>query len=134
MRGARAKSKLGVAGAPYCTAACHPSTQLPIGISDAIPKRAWKKKKAYGLADVAGLATAVITQKDLAVKEKLITTEVLTAQKQRQKMASCNPPARARRPASISHTFSDSESEEDTNLPSSAAPPRLDGPQQYEED
>jgi hypothetical protein len=81
-----------------------PSTQLPIGISDAIPKRAWKKKKAYGLADVAGLATAVITQNDLAVKERLLPrSSQHKAKAESGVMRSACP--RAREPATISHTF-----------------------------
>ena len=44
--------------------------QLPIGIPDAIPKRAWRKKKTYGPADVAGLTSAEIVCRDLLAKDK----------------------------------------------------------------
>jgi hypothetical protein len=104
-----------------------PSTQLPIGISDAIPKRAWKKKKAYGLADVAGLATAVITQNDLAVKERLLPRSSQRKSKSRKWRYAIRLSARPRARNDLTH-ISDSESEADTNLPSFTAPPRLDGP------
>jgi hypothetical protein len=74
VRVARAKSMLGVVGTishRRMPPNNDTSTQLPIGISDAIPKRTWEKK-AYGLVDVARLTTALITQKDLAIKEKLL--------------------------------------------------------------
>jgi hypothetical protein len=44
--------------------------QLPIGISDAIPRKVWRKKMTHGLADAAELTAAVAAQRDLAAKEK----------------------------------------------------------------
>jgi hypothetical protein len=110
-----------------------PSTQLPIGISDAIPKRAWKKKKVYGLADVVGLATAVIAQNDLAVKERLLPRSSQHKSKSRKWRYAIRLSARPRARNDLTH-ISDSESEVDTNLASFTAPPRLDGPSKHEED
>jgi hypothetical protein len=44
---------------------------LPINMPDAIPKKAWKKKKAHGLADAAGLTSAEIARRELEAKEKI---------------------------------------------------------------
>jgi hypothetical protein len=91
---ARAKSMSGVVGYPTMDT----STQLPIGISDAIPKRTWEKKKTYGLVDVAGLRTAVITQKDLAVKEKKVASRDPSAPRARRPT-----PARPRPSVDLTH-------------------------------
>jgi hypothetical protein len=81
------------------------------------------------LADAAGLTAAVIAQKDLAAKEKAekqATTKALTAtalaSAKAEQVASRGPPA-----PDLTHV-SDSESEVDTGLPSSTAPPGLEDP------
>jgi hypothetical protein len=98
---------------------------------DAVPKRTWKKKKTHGLVDAAGLTAAVIAQKDLAAKEKAekqATTKALTAIAsacaKAEKVVSRGPPA-PEAGVDLTHV-SDSESEVDTGLPSSTAPPRLE--------
>jgi hypothetical protein len=89
------------------------------------------------LADIAGLIGAVITQKDLAVKEKAekqaaikaLTAIALAGAKAKVgKVASRGPPAPVpEADVDLTHV-SDSESEVDTGLPSSTAPPRLEDP------
>jgi hypothetical protein len=93
------------------------------------------------LVDAAGLTAAVIAQKDLAAKEKaenqatikaLKATALASAKAKAGKVASRGPPAPAPAPApeagvDLTHV-SDSESEVDTGLPSSTAPPRLEDP------
>jgi hypothetical protein len=109
--------------------------QLPIGMPDAIPKRTWKKKKTHGLADAAGLTAAVIAQKELTAKEKAEkqaaikaakATALASAKAKAGKGTPRDPPASEAR-IDITHV-SDSESEVDTGLPSSTAPPRLEDP------
>jgi hypothetical protein len=92
------------------------------------------------LADAAELTAAVIAQKDLAAKEnaenqaatKAAKAAALASAKAKAKAGkdvSGDPPAPASE-ARINLTHvSDSESEVDTGLPSSTAPPRLEDPQ-----
>ena len=45
-------------------------TQLLIGNPNPVPKKVWRKKKAHGPADAAGLTSAEIAHRDLLAKEK----------------------------------------------------------------
>jgi hypothetical protein len=89
------------------------------------------------LADAAGLTAAVIAQKDLAAKEKvknqaatkaLKVTALTSAKAKAGKIASRGPPAPAPEAGVDLTHVSDSESEVNTGLPSSTAPPRLEDP------
>jgi hypothetical protein len=76
----------------------------------------------------------VIAQKDLAAKENAENQTATKAAKAKAgKDVSRDPPAPAPAPASEARIdpthVSDSESEVDTGLPSSTAPPRLEDPQ-----
>jgi hypothetical protein len=44
--------------------------QLPISNPGPVSKKAWRKKKAHGPADAAGLTSAEIARRDLLAKEK----------------------------------------------------------------
>jgi hypothetical protein len=89
------------------------------------------------LADAAGLTAAVIAQKDLAAKENAENqttikaakaTALASAKAKAGKDVSRDPPAPASEARIDLTHVSDSESEVDTGLPSSTAPPRLEDP------
>ena len=78
--------------------------QLPISNPDPVPKKIWKKKKAHGPADAAGLTAAEIARRDLLAKDK--------AERAVNRAANYAP---------------ESADEEDPGLlPPSTAPPRLE--------
>ena len=78
--------------------------QLPIGNPDPVPKKVWRKKKAHGPADAAGLTSAEITRRDLLAKEK--------AEKTASRAANYMPES--------------ADEEDPCLLPPSTAPPRLE--------
>jgi hypothetical protein len=99
--------------------------QLPIGMPDTIPKRAWRKKKTHGLADAAGLTSAEIARRYLEAKEKAERAQTAASLRSTNakagKAASRAPPMNSTRPSP------DEEDEEDPGLlPPSTAPPRLE--------
>ena len=72
MRGARAKCKARGTTLHRLMPCNNDTLDTELGSLTLSARETWKSKKTYELADVAGLATAVIPQKDLAVKEKLL--------------------------------------------------------------
>lgn len=88
--------------------------QLPIGILDAVPKRVWKKKRAQGLADAAGLTSAEIAHRDLGAKEKTERAQIPATLRSTK--------AKGRKADSRAQE----DEEVDANLPPSTAPPRLE--------
>ena len=48
-------------------------SHIPTGIPDAVPKKAWRKKKDHGKANVAGLTAAEASGKDRKERERLAT-------------------------------------------------------------
>jgi hypothetical protein len=49
----------------------HNDALAQLGNPNPVPKKGWKKKKAHGLADAVGLASAEIAHRDLLAKERL---------------------------------------------------------------
>jgi len=78
--------------------------QLPIGIPDAIPKKAWRKKKTHGPAGAAGLTSAEMARRDLLAKEK----------------------AEGAANRAANHASESVDEEDPGLLPPSTAPPRLE--------
>ena len=84
----------------------------------------WKKKKTNGLANAAGLTSAEIAKRDLAIKEKAERAAIAEALKLTKPGKPASRAAPAPKPADLMG-FSDAEG--DAGLPPpSTAPPRLE--------